>query len=196
MLQAGAVAELAMALAMSIARQIPLIDRRIRAGETVTKAEGSNGIQLAGRTLGLIGGGNIGYQLGKMFFGAFDSPIVIYDPFLSPAMSDKWAELIPHSHLTVVSTLEELLRTADVVSLHIPLNDHTCNLIGAKELGYMKPSAILINTARGGIVNEDALVEALDQGMLLGAGLDAFSIEPPTADVFPRLIAHPRVVST
>jgi D-3-phosphoglycerate dehydrogenase len=182
---------------MSVARQIPLIDRRIRAGETVTKADGGAlGIQLAGRTLGLVGGGNIGFHLGKMFNGAFDSPIIIYDPFLSPAMADKWADLIPAHRLTVVDSLEEMLQHSDIVSLHIPLNDQTRGLIGKKELDMMKPSAILINTARGGIVDEDAIIEALDRGHLQGVGLDAFTVEPPTLDSLGKLVSHPRVIST
>ena len=181
---------------MSVARQIPLIDRRIRNGETVEKAEGGNGLQLTGRSLGLIGGGNIGFQLGKMFYGAFNSRIFVYDPFLSPAMSERWAELLPRAHFKRVDTLDELLQLADVVSLHIPLTDKTKDLLGAAELRRMKPSAILLNTARGGIVNEDALADALDKGLILGAGLDAYVIEPPTLQSASRLVQHPRVVST
>lgn len=196
-LKASAVAELALTLALSVARNVPQIDRRIRAGEIVTKKEaGESGLQLTGRTLGLIGGGNIGFVLGKMFHGAFGSRIIVYDPHLSASTENAWKDAIPCDKFTRVSTLGELLEQSDVVSVHVPLLDSTRDMIGEKELRRMKASAILINTARGGIVNEDALAVALDQGVILGAGLDAHSIEPPHLQNFERLIKHPRVVTT
>lgn len=182
---------------MSVARQIPLIDRRIRAGEIVTKAEaGALGIQLVGRTLGLVGGGNIGFRLGKMFHGAFNGKIVIYDPYLTHSMAEVWAEAIPPSHLHRATTLGEMLEASDVISLHVPLLPSTENLISYSELKIMKPNAILVNTARGGIVNEEDLFRALEEGLIMGAGLDAFVYEPPTLSSYPKLVTHPRVIST
>jgi phosphoglycerate dehydrogenase-like enzyme len=194
--QASAVAELALTLALCVARNVPQIDRRIRNGEIVPKVEGASGLQLSSSTLGLIGGGNIGYQLGKMFYGAFNSKVTIYDPHLPPTVLAKWTNLLPSTHLTIVHNLEDLLKSADVVSIHVPLLDSTRDLIGEKELRSMKSSAVLINTARGGIVNEPALLQALEEGWILGAGIDAYSVEPPTLDDFKGLISHPRVVST
>ncbi|KAI9637763.1 uncharacterized protein MKK02DRAFT_23280 [Dioszegia hungarica] len=192
---ATAVAELALTLALAVARNVPFIDREIRAGKTITKqAGGEGGMQLTGRTLGLIGGGNIGFTLGKMFHGAFGAKIIVYDPHLSPAMESAWTAAIPSYRR--VTSLDDLLPASDVVSVHVPLFDSTRDMIGARELRLMKRSAVLINTARGGIVNEEALAQALDEGVILGAGLDAFSTEPPTLAQFSSLINHPRVVST
>ncbi|WWC95057.1 hypothetical protein V866_001909 [Kwoniella sp. B9012] len=194
---ASAVAELALTMSLCLARDVAQIDRRIRSGETVTKAEGgSTGFQLTGKTLGLVGGGNIGYQLGKMFSGAFDAKVVVYDPHLHPSMVQKWSDLLASSHFTRVNTLDEMLEVSDVVSIHVPLLESTKDLIGEDQLKKMKKSALLINTARGGIVNEGALLKALEQGWITGAGIDAFSIEPPTAKDFGKLMAHPRVLST
>lgn len=195
--QASAVAELALTLALTVARNVSFIDREIRAGKTITKAEGgTSGHQLTGRTLGLVGGGNIGYALGKMFYGAFGARVVVYDPYLSPTQQALWEESLPPNKFRRVSQLDDMLREADVVSLHVPLLDATRDLISVRELGMMKKTAILINTARGGIVNEEALLQALVDGSIMGAGLDAFSIEPPTLHDFPGLISHPRVVTT
>ncbi|WWC64905.1 uncharacterized protein I303_107519 [Kwoniella dejecticola CBS 10117] len=194
---ASAVAELALTLSLCLARDVAQIDRRIRSGETVTKADGgSTGFQLTSKTLGLVGGGNIGYQLGKMFYGAFNAKVIVYDPHLHPSMSQKWAELLPASHFQRVNTLDEMLAASDVVSIHVPLLESTTNLIGEEQLRKMKKTALLINTARGGIVNEDALLKALEEGWIAGAGIDAFSIEPPTSKDFGGLINHPRVIST
>lgn len=183
---------------MSVARNIVSIDRRIRAGEVVPKAEGSSGMQLGGRTLGLIGGGNIAQQLGRMFYGAFQGRIIVYDPYLPPSARAAWTDMIPADKLTIVAKddLAQLLRESDVVSIHVPLLDSTRDLLGAEELGMMKRSSILINSARGGIVNEVALAEALERGDILGAGIDAYEVEPPTLQTAGRLINHPRVVST
>ncbi|WVW86491.1 hypothetical protein I302_108539 [Kwoniella bestiolae CBS 10118] len=194
---ASAVAELALTMSLCLARDVAQIDRRIRSGETVTKAEGGlTGFQLTGKTLGLVGGGNIGYQLGKMFHGAFGAKVVVYDPHLHPSMVQKWSDLLSSSHFTRVGTLGKMLEVSDVVSIHVPLLESTRNLIGEDELRKMKKSALLINTARGGIVNEEALLRALEEGWITGAGIDAFSIEPPTSKDFGRLISHPRVLST
>jgi phosphoglycerate dehydrogenase-like enzyme len=146
--------------------------------------------------LGLVGGGNIGYQLGKMFSGAFGSKVIIYDPHLLPHVEKKWNDLLPSTHFRRVDSLEELLKAADVVSIHVPLLESTTDLIDEQQLRCMKPSSVLINTARGGIVNERALLRALSEGWILGAGIDAYAIEPPTLQDYSGLIGHPRVVST
>jgi D-3-phosphoglycerate dehydrogenase len=183
---------------MTVARNIACIDRRIRAGETVPKSEGVSGLQLSGRTLGLIGGGNIAQQVGRMFYGAFQGSIIVYDPYLSPSARDSWINMIPQDKITIVDkdNLDGLLSVSDVVSIHVPLLESTRDLLAARELALMKPTAILINSARGGIINEEDLADALDQGLILGAGIDAYEIEPPTLQSAARLIKHPRVVST
>jgi D-3-phosphoglycerate dehydrogenase len=122
--------------------------------------------------------------------------VIIYDPYLSDSMADKWAVTIPPAHLHRASTLEEMLEISDVVSLHIPLLPSTENLISYDQLRIMKRHAILINTARGGIINEDDLFRALGEGLIMGAGLDAFVTEPPTRSAYPWLVSYPRVIST
>ena len=188
--------ELALALMLSLARNIPQIDRRIRAGETVNKAEGGAiGMQLRGRRFGIIGGGNIGFALGSMLCAAFAANIYLYDPPLSDIQAQKWADLVPSSKFKRVDKLADMLPHVDFVSLHVPLLDATRNMISDAELRLMQPHAILINTARGGIVNETALLKALDAKWIAAAGVDAYAIEPPTTTHYGRLIAHERVIS-
>lgn len=124
---------------------------------------------LAGSRLGIVGYGALGQKvalLGRAF--GMEVCVVSRSPLNDPAVT--------------VVTMDELLRTADVVSLHLPLNDQTRNLIGARELARMKPGALLINTARGGLVDEAALAQALTDGTIAGAGFDVLSKEPPSPD--------------
>ena len=189
-------AELALALMLTLARNIPSIDRRIRAGETVTKAEaGAIGIQLTGRTFGIIGGGNIGYTLAKMLSGAFDAKIYLYDPVLTETQAQKWADLLPSSKLVRVDSVDDMMPHIDVLSLHVPLLESTRGIIGEKQLRAMQPHAIVVNTARGGVIDEPALLKALDEKWIAAAGIDAYAIEPPTTANYAELIAHDRVVS-
>ena len=127
---------------------------------------------LTGRTIGIIGMGRIGGGVVRRLAG-WDAEILVNDPYIAPASVGDSAELV---------SKEELLRRADVVSLHVPLNDETRNIIGAAELAAMKPGAFLVNTSRGGTVDEAALAEALERGHLAGAALDVFDPEPPPAD--------------
>jgi D-3-phosphoglycerate dehydrogenase len=180
---------------MSVARNVPYIDRTIRSGVTLTKAEaGAFGFQLTGKTLGLVGGGNIGFALGKMWSGAFGGKVLVFDPYLSAPAEEAWCSAVPTFRR--VTDLDDLLPEIDVLSVHVPLLDSTQGLIGRDQLRRMKKSAVVINTARGGVIDEDALAEALEAGEITGAGLDAWSEEPPTMDKFSRLINNPRVVST
>lgn len=142
--------------------------------------------QLYGKLVGLIGLGNIGRHVAKIVHG-FGARVIFYDK----------AE-IPQSVLKVVKArftgLAELLRTADIVSLHVPLLQSTRRMIGEKQLQMMKPSAILINTSRGAVVDEEALIKALSQKKLAGAGLDVFTTEPPRGDN--PLLSMDNVVAT
>jgi phosphoglycerate dehydrogenase-like enzyme len=184
-------------LALAVARNVPFIDREIRAGRTITKsAGGAGGMQLSGKTLGLIGGGNIGSTVGRMFYGAFGAKIILYDPYLSPEKEALWASSIPSSNLQRVDSLDQLLPFSDVVSVHVPLLPSTRDMLRELELKSMKRSAVLVNTARGGIVNEEALVTALNEGWIVGAGVDAHIIEPPVMANYSALISHPRVITT
>jgi phosphoglycerate dehydrogenase-like enzyme len=130
------------------------------------------GRELRDRTLGIVGLGGIGRQLVQLLHGWSLREIVAFDPLVDPTVA---------MNLGVrLVGLDELLRSSDFVSIHCPLNDQTRGLIGARELGLMKPDAYLINTARGGIVDEDALYDALQQRRIAGAAIDCFVEEPYT----------------
>jgi phosphoglycerate dehydrogenase-like enzyme len=184
---ARAVAEAAVALAVSVARDIPAIVLKQNSGLCVPK-ETCDGVILHQKTVGVIGMGHIGKTVAKIFHGGFETPLVAYDPF---APSDAWSDL-PH---TRVSSIEELLRVSDVVTIHVPLTKDTRDLIAYKELNLMKRNAILINAARGGIVNEVDLERALAEDLIWGAGIDAHEQEPPTQEKYSALWSQ-RVVST
>jgi D-3-phosphoglycerate dehydrogenase len=177
-----AVAEHALGLLLTSARRISSADSRIKAGDW-PKGE-RLGTQLEGKTLGILGYGRIGSTLAMLGKGIGMS-VIACDPLpLDESSTRLEAEPVD---------LQELLSRADFLSLHLPLNDQTRELIGAQELEWMKPSAFLINTARGGIIDEVALVQALDSGQIAGAALDVFEVEPP---VFQDLIQHPRLIAT
>jgi D-3-phosphoglycerate dehydrogenase len=181
-----AVAELALALALNVGRRVSEMDRAIRAGGTVLR-EDFLGLEAWGRTVGIVGMGNIGTRIARKWHGAFGSKILAYDPYVPP---DRWSD-IPHER---VSSLHDMLPRLDVLTLHLPLTLESRGMIGKRELEMMKPTAILVNTARGGIVDEAALHAVLSAGHLFGAGLDAFAMEPPTTDN--PLVSLPNVVST
>ena len=172
---AECVAEHACALLISYIRQIPQYNARAKAGYEWGKVEGMDW-HISHRTLGLVGYGNIARRVEKMMSG-FDVKCIHYDPFVPDSLP-----------------LEEVLRNADYVSVHCPLTPETEKLINAERLALMKPNAILINTSRGPVVDEEALADALDAGKLGGAAIDVMCAEPP--DVKSRLLQHPKCVVT
>lgn len=175
------VADLTLALLLALARQIVPMAEQTRAG----RWERAIGVELAGTTLGLIGFGRIGRQV-ALRARAFDTRVIIYD-----VVRDEGAAA---SCGAAYVTLEELLAQADFVSLHAPATPETRGLINATTLGQMKPTAYLINTARGELVHEPDLVDALRQGRIAGAALDVFDAEPP--DPANPLLALPNVLPT
>ena len=179
---AVSVAELAMGLLLAFERGIAPAAEALRAGRW--EKNRPLGRELAGRRLGLIGFGRIGREM-ALRARAFDMEVWAHDPVLVtwPA-GFEWA----HS-----ATLDQLLPAADVVSLHVPLTTETRGLLGARELSRMKADALLINTARGGLVDEEALHQALVAGRLRGAILDVFASEPPGAH---PLLQLPQVLAT
>ena len=187
-LNSEAVAELSLALALSLSRRVTDIDRRIRKGERVIRSQ-ALGLSLFHKTVGIIGMGNIGREAAKKWAGACQSNIVGYDPV---APEDAWQD-IPHRR---VEDLKDLIRESDVVTLHVPLLPSTRGMIGATELELMKDNAILINTARGGLVDEKALLGALKQRRIWGAVLDAMETEPPTLDAYSELLELDNVILT
>ena len=164
---AVAVAEHTVLLILSVLRRLPVIDRDTRAGRwTAAKTPEWEPHELEGRTVGLVGLGQIGRQVARRLL-PFDVQLQYHDVVQAPS------EVTESLQIRYVSW-SELLQTSDIVSLHVPLMESTRGLIGAAELAQMKPDAILINTARGGVIDEEALVAALQRGHLGGAGLDAF----------------------
>ncbi len=160
-------AELAFALLLAAARRVPEADRSVREGRWDRKA--LRGRQLQGNTLGVIGAGRIGTEVARRAH-AFGMRILAYDPYLSrERAADERIERVE---------LDELLERADFVTVHVPLTEQTRGMIGAAEIARMKPTAILINAARGGIVDERALAVALEQRKLGGAALDVYETEP------------------
>ncbi|NIR44713.1 MAG: phosphoglycerate dehydrogenase [Gemmatimonadetes bacterium] len=165
------VAEHTLALILALVRKIPQADASVRRGEW--KRGRFKGVELYGKTLGLAGAGRIGSEVAKRA-RSFGMRVEAYDPYLSRGRAEQVGiELV---------TLPDLLEGADFVSVHTPLTDETRGMIGAKELGLMKPNAYLINAARGGVVDEGALYETLKAGRLAGAALDVFEKEPITGD--------------
>jgi D-3-phosphoglycerate dehydrogenase len=166
-----AVAEHALTLMLVLARRIATSNRLLREGRFDEARGTALAVDLYGKTLGLIGLGNIGARLATMCRAALAMRIVAYDPFVSPSRA---AEL----GVELVAELAPLLRAADVISVHTPLTPETRGIIGEAALRQLKPTTILINCARGGLVDEAALEVALREGRLAGAGLDVWAEEP------------------
>ena len=162
-----AVGELAFALMLAAARDLPRLHAAVCAGEWPR----SEGIELAGKTLGIVGLGAIGKRL-AVRARAFEMDVLAYDPYFDAAFAE--------AHGVHQAALDDLLCQADVVSLHVPLNDATRHLIDAERIRTMQDGAIIINTARGGLIDEAAVAEAIRSGKLGGLGLDAFEQEPLT----------------
>jgi D-3-phosphoglycerate dehydrogenase len=169
------------ALLLSLARRVAEADASMKAGEWNRKL---TGIELQGKTLGIIGFGRIGQRVADRARG-FEMKIVAYDPFLDAAAARRLeVELL---------SLDELLGRSDMVTLHVPMTDQTRNLLNRETLAKMKKGALIVNCARGGVVDEEALLESLESGHIGGAALDVFAEEPPE-DL--RLVRHKRVVAT
>lgn len=169
---AVSVAEHAMALLLAAVKRVVFLDRSLREGRW--EKPGFQGHELAGSTLGLVGFGAIARQTAA-YARAFGLQVQAYDPFAS-------AEAFAEDGVERVAELDRLLATSDVVSLHCPLTPSTRHLLNATSLARMKPGAVVVNTARGGLIDEAALLEALRSGHLAGAGLDTFEQEPPEPD--------------
>ena len=175
-------AEHAFSLIMALSRNIPQADRSVKEGRWDRKKY--MGVELRRKVLGVIGLGNIGYVLAQRAL-AFEMNVIGYDPFISKEMAESiGVELV---------TLEDIWARADYITVHTPLNETTRHLINAETLSKCKDGVRIINCARGGIVDEKALLEALESGKVAGAALDVYENEPP--DHNPLLI-NEKVVST
>jgi D-3-phosphoglycerate dehydrogenase / 2-oxoglutarate reductase len=177
-----AVAELTFALLLALAREVPKADAGMKQGKWLKKE--LEGVELNGKTLGIIGFGRIGVEVGKRAV-AFGMNVVAYDPLISEDdIKQRGAEPV---------SIQDLYAWSDFISLHLPLNVQTRDLIGPLAFSEMKDGVRVVSAARGGIIDEAALVDALNRGKVAGAALDVFGQEPPGLT---EIVSHPRVIAT
>jgi D-3-phosphoglycerate dehydrogenase len=172
-------AEHTLALMLAVAREIPRAHATVAAGRW--ERDTFRGVELYGKTLGVVGLGRVGREVATRAV-AFGMNVVAHDPYVAPADAGANVRMV---------TLDELVASADWVTVHVPLSAATRGLIGAREIAAMKRGVVVVNCARGGIVDETALADALDAGQVAAVALDVFELEPPGAS---RLLSHPRSV--
>lgn len=175
------VAELTLGMMLSLLRNVPQVDACCREGKT---KDGLVGFELKGKTVGIIGTGAIGQRTAQLC-SAFGCKVIAYNGFSKKENSERITYL----------PLKEMLEQADIVALHCPLTEQSRHLINEETIGYMKKSAILINAARGPVVDSDALAKALNDGRIAGAGIDVFEVEPPLQTDHPLLHAKNTIVT-
>ena len=177
-----AAAEHTVALLLAMARNVSQADASLKRGEW--RRADFMGVEVRGKTLGIVGLGRVGSEVARRARG-LDMRLLAYDPFVAPERA---------AHLgATLAPLVQLLADSDFLTIHTPLTETTRQLLGAQELAQMKPSARIINVARGDLIDEDALLQALEEERLAGAALDVFDHEPPVNTV---LVTHPKVVTT
>ena len=178
-------AEHTMALLLSFCRNVTKANASLKGGEW--KRAPFTGVELKGKTAGVIGLGKVGGRVATRL-KAFECEVLACDPYIAVKRAhDLGVKLVSH---------EEIYKNCDIITVHTPLNDETRNMIGVREVAMMKHGVILINAARGGIINEDALLAGLKAGKVAGAAVDVWSEEPPKSDLVKELIGHERVVVT
>ena len=178
-------AELAIGLLLSAMRNI--VPAHSHMSKLKWDRHSFTGTELLGKLIGIIGLGNVGHRVAR-YAKAFEMEVLAYDPYVSDEVFDR--------HYAKKCTLEELLTSADVISMHVPKNEETTGMIGAKEFSLMKPGAVILNTARGGVIQEKALLEALKSNKVAAAGIDTWEVEPPTENPFrdfPQVVMSPHV---
>lgn len=180
------VAELVVGYMLSIYRHIVTGTTSLRDGKWEKKK--LKGLELTGKTLGIVGFGHIGKLVRKLITG-FDMEVLVFDVFEIP-------EEVQKEYNVKQVSFEELIKNSDIITLHVPLNEKTKHLISEKEFEMMKDNIVIINAARGGVIDEAALLKYLESGKVLGAGLDVFEEEPPTSETQLKLLNHPMVVAT
>lgn len=184
-----AVAEGAVALMLAVVKRLRAGHDLVAGGRFAERGPWRAG-DLSSRTLGLVGGGRIAAEVARICGRGFDMRVLLFDPYAGASRAAAMGA-------EFCASLDDMLARADLISIHVPLTPETRGLIGAERLARMKPSAILVNTARGGIVDEPALAAALAGGRLGGAGIDVFEQEPPLADNplfrLPNVVLSPHV---
>ncbi|MHB8771477.1 MAG: 2-hydroxyacid dehydrogenase [Syntrophales bacterium] len=168
------VAEHAIALMLAVYRRIPFVDRKLRGGTWLKQEMRTQCRQLRGKTIGLLGMGNIGRELARKL-SVFDVEVLYHDV---RRLDEAMEKALPVRYVA----FDRLLAESDILSVHVPLQESTAGMVGHEAIARMKDGAVIINTARGGVVDETALYQALISGKLFGAGIDTFAVEPPPAD--------------
>ena len=177
-----AVAELAFGLMLALVREIPRADATMKAGKWIKKE--LEGTEVYAKTLGVIGFGRIGSAVGQRA-AAFGMKVIGFDPLIGSAdISQRGGEPV---------SLDELYSRADVITMHIPLTHDSRNMLNAEAFGKMKRGVLIVCAARGGVIDEEALLAALNSGQVGGAALDVFAAEPPGLTA---LVSHPRLIAT
>lgn len=177
-----AVAELVIGLTIDVLRKISFGNESVRQGEDVTTFQGN---EIKGKTVGIIGTGSIGLEAARLF-KAFGANLIGYNRSEKEEAKELGLEFV---------SLDDLLKQSDIVSVHLPLNDETKNTLSKEKLALMKPEAILINAARGPIIDNDALAELLNNEKIAGAGIDVFDMEPPIPKDYPLLSAKNAILT-
>ena len=177
-----AAAEHTIALLLALARHVPQADASLKRGEW--RRSDFMGVEVRGKALGIIGLGRVGSQVARRALG-LDMRVLAFDPFVA-------AERAARQGIELV-TLDDLLQQSDFLTVHTPLMQGTRSLLGPREMGRVKPGIRLLNVARGGLIDEAALLSAVEEGRVAGAALDVFTQEPPEQG---SLVAHPRIITT
>ena len=178
-------AEHTMALLLSLCRNVPVANASLKAGEW--KRAPFTGSEVKGKTVGIIGLGKVGGRVATRC-KAFEAEVIAYDPYIAEKRGDDLG-------VKLVS-LEEIVRYADIITVHTPLNAETRGMINAEHFPKMKDGVIIINCARGGIIDEAAMLAALESGKICGSAFDVWSEEPPATETLKKLIGHPKMIVT
>ncbi|MDG5469339.1 phosphoglycerate dehydrogenase [Deltaproteobacteria bacterium IMCC39524] len=178
-------AEHSMAILLSMCRNVPDANASLKSGQW--QRAPFTGYELKHKTMGIIGLGKVGGRV-ALRSRAFEMDVVVYDPYISEKRAADFG--------TRLVSLDELVSMADVISVHTPLNDETRDLIAGEHFSAMKEGVLIVNCARGGIINESAMLTALQSGKVAGAAFDVWSEEPPKSDILKKMIEHPRMVVT
>ncbi|MDH3454489.1 MAG: phosphoglycerate dehydrogenase, partial [Desulfuromonadales bacterium] len=178
-------AEHSMAILLSMCRNVPDANASLKAGKW--QRAPFTGYELKHKTMGIVGLGKVGGRV-ALRSRAFEMDVVVYDPYISEKRATDFG--------TRLVSLDELVSTADVISVHTPLNEETHDLITSEHFAKMKDGVLIVNCARGGIINEAAMLHALESGKAGGAAFDVWSEEPPKSAILKKMIAHPRMVVT
>ena len=165
-----AVSEHAIMLILACAKSLNIVQGHYRSGNYALGRKNTVAVELYGKTLGLIGMGHIGSNVARMVAKGFGMRVLVYDPYLAKGRKPEY--------VTLVENRDQVFKESDFISIHMPVTPQTKNSIGAAEFGMMKPKAYIVNTARGTIIDEPALIDALISGKIAGAGLDVANPEP------------------